>query len=111
MVRIDIDFNLIGERIKNARIKKGWTKAKMAKEINESNSYINKIENEGEINLKKLAKISQILEVEIAELIVGTIPNNYNYLENDLHQILLKCTRTQRKFIYNVAKIVSESQL
>lgn len=109
MKNIDIDFKLIGERIKKERIKNGYGQNKLAKELNVSDTYINKIENGCEISLKNLAKISQVLEIEIEELIVGTVFNNSNYLEKDLHQILLKCTPLERNFIYNVARIVAES--
>ena len=110
MIRIDIDFKLIGERIKNERIKKGWSQERLSAEIHVTSSYINKIEKGGDITLKKLAKISKVLEIQIEQLILGTSPMFSNYLDKDLYQLLIKCTPAKQKFIYNIAKIVSEAQ-
>lgn len=101
----------MGERIKNARIKKGLSQENLSAKIHVTTSYINRIEKGGDITLKKLAKISKVLEIEIEQLIMGTIPGYSNYLDKDLHQLLIKCTPAKQKFIYNIAKIVAEAQL
>ena len=60
------------------------------------------------IDINAISKEKLILENTV--FCKAILEHCYN-LEDDLHQILLKCTNSQRKFIYNVAKIVAESEL
>lgn len=63
-----------------------------------------------ECNIIDINKISKELLMQNNTMFCKTILEHCYYLEDDLHSILLKCTPSQRKFIYNVAKIVAESQ-
>lgn len=58
------------------------------------------------IDINEISKEKLILENTV---FCKTILEHCYYLEDELHQILLKCTHSQRKFIYNVAKIVVET--
>ena len=60
---MEIDYTLIGQRIKEARKKKGWSQEKISEEIDVAVGYISRVERGNPINLKRLAQISNALDV------------------------------------------------
>lgn len=103
-----IDYNLIGERIKEARKNKGYTQERLAEEIDVAVTYVSRLEKGYPINLKRLAQISQLLDVSIEYLLTGIIPEANNYLNKDFEEILERCTPEKLKLIYNIAKTIVE---
>ena len=61
----------IGEKIRNARISKGYTQEELGKLIGVQKSAVAKYENGRVVNIKRsvLAKISQVLEIPPVELV------------------------------------------
>ena len=105
---VEIDFKLIGERIKEARKKKGWSQEKMSEEIEVSVVYLSRIERGySRISLRRLVHISKVLDITIETLISGVETTSENYLDKELYNVLIKCTPEKQKLIYNLAKIVS----
>lgn len=106
----DIDYSLIGERIREARKKKGWSQEKLSEEIDIATAFLSRVERgHSQINLKRLAQIANALEVPMETLITGVDTSSDKYLDKELYKILIKCTPDKQKLIYNIAKIVSES--
>ena len=101
-----IDYNLIGERIKEARKNKGYTQEKLAEEIDVAVAYVSRLEKGFPINLKRIAQISQVLDVSIEYLLSGTVPKSDNYLNKDFEEILERCSPEKLKLIYNIAKTI-----
>lgn len=105
---MEIDFCLIGERIKQARKVKGWTQEDLAEKIDVAVAYMSRIESgRTQINLTRLAQLSTELDVSIEELITGVNKSAKNYLDKDLYNILIQCTPEKQRLIYGIAKIVS----
>ena len=103
---MNIDYNLIGERIKEARKNKGYTQEKLAEEIDVAVAYVSRLEKGFPINLKRIAQISQVLDVSIEYLLSGTVPKSDNYLNKDFEEILETCSPEKLKLIYNIAKTI-----
>ena len=101
-----IDYNLIGERIKEARKNKGYTQEKLAEELDVAVTYLSRLEKGYPINLKRLAQISQVLDVSMEYLLSGTVPKSDNYLNKDFEEILETCSPEKLKLIYNIAKTI-----
>ena len=101
-----IDYNLIGERIKEARKNKGYTQEKLAEELDVAVTYLSRLEKGFPINLKRLAQISQLLDVSMEYLLTGIIPEADNYLNKDFEEILKRCSPEKLKLIYNIAKTI-----
>lgn len=109
-VEANIDLKLIGQRIKEARAKKGWSQEKLAEKMDVATAYLSKVERGGStINLKRLAQISIALDVPIEELITGVIKEDDRYLEKDFYEILQKCSKDKQRLIYNIARIVASA--
>ena len=107
---MDIDYKIIGQRIKEARRRKGWSQEKLAEEIDVTTVYISRIERGcSQVNLKRLASISKALNTTIEYLLEGTVTQTPNYLDKELYETLLTCTPAKQRLIYNIAQIVSNS--
>ncbi len=106
---MDIDYKLIGERIKNARIKKGITQEVLAEEIDVAIAYISRIERGAQPNLRRLAQISFALDVSMEHIVSGAVIDGERYLDKDLYDVLIRCTPKKQKLIYNIAKAVADT--
>lgn len=105
---MDIDFKIIGKRIRSAREKKSLSQERLSEKLDVTVAFLSRVERgKSEVNLKRLSQIANVLDVPLEELITGTSPQNSNYLDKDLYEILIKCTPEKQKLIYNIAKIVS----
>lgn len=108
---MDIDYKVIGERIKEARRQKGWSQERLSEEIDVTTVYISRVERGfSQINLKRLAQISKALDASMEYLIEGTVTDAPNYLDKELYETLLTCTPAKQRLIYNIAKIVSSAK-
>lgn len=107
IIEANIDYKLIGERIKEARRKAGLSQEKIAEMIDVTTVYVSKIERGGQINLKRLSQMSIALNVPIEKILNGTTMENENYLNKEFQELLDKCSKDKQRLIYNIAKIVS----
>ena len=107
IIEANIDYKLIGERIKEARKNAGLSQEKLAEMIDVTTVYISRVERGGQINLKRLSQISIALSVPIERLLNGTTMESKNYLNKEFQELLSQCTKDKQRLIYNIAKIVS----
>lgn len=107
---MEIDYKIIGQRIREARRKKGWSQERLSEEIDVAVPYISRIERGDQVNLKRLAQISKVLDTRLEYLIGGTATEAPNYLDKELYETLLTCTPAKQRLIYNIAKMVSSAK-
>ena len=98
-VKVRIDYQLMGERIKNKRNEKGISQEKLAETMDVSVAYLSRVE--------RGAQISNILQVPIEEFITGVTKEEDIYLDKEFKELFSKCSKDKLKLIYNIAKIVS----
>ena len=103
---MELDYNLIGQRIKEARKEKGWSQEKLSEAIDVSVAYVSRMERGHQMNLKRIAQISKVLDIRMEYLMTGVCKSAENYLNKELYEILTKCTPEKQKLIYNIAKAV-----
>ena len=107
---MDINYSIIGMRLKQARLDKKITQEKLAETLDVSVAYISRIERGStEINLKRLSELCSLLDVTEGEILNGTSSNSSNYLTNDFNNLLKSCPPEKIDMIYKVAKIIAES--
>ncbi len=108
IIDANIDLKLIGQRIKKARAKKGWSQEKLAETIDIATAYLSRVERGGTtINLKRLGQISIALNVPMEELITGVVKEDYRYLNKEFDELLKQCSKDKQRLIYNIARIVA----
>lgn len=108
IIEVNIDYKVIGERIKLARKRKGMTQEQGSELLNIAPAYLSRIERgSSKVSLRRLMQISKAFDIPIAELITGSSPENEQYLDKELYEVLKKCTPEKQRLIYNIAKTIS----
>ena len=106
---MNIDYKLIGERIKRARKANGITQEILAEKLNVSIGYVSQVERGiTKISLDLLGAISSILECDIAGFITESAVNSSEYLETEIVSELRKLDRIKKKFILKIIKLTND---
>jgi len=104
-----LDYKLMGERLKKARIQKGFTQEKLAEIMKVSVAYISRIETgKTHVNLKRLNELCGLLEISESYILDGASDHSTTYLNNELSSILKDCSSKDKELIYQIAAIISE---
>lgn len=104
-----LDYNVIGSRIKEARLKKNMTQEDLSEIIDVSVAFLSRIERgNSHINLKRLNQICEILDVSEGYILNGAASNQKNYLNKEFSEILKQCSPEKQKIIYSIAKAIAE---
>lgn len=102
-----LDYVIIGNRLKTARINKNLTQEKLAEKLDVSIACLSRIEcGKYEISLKRLDEICGILDVKLSYILDGVSQNSSNYLNNDFSSLLKSCPPEKIKLIYKIAKVI-----
>lgn len=108
---MSLDYNVIGARIKQARLAKNLTQEELSEQIDISVAFLSRVERgNSRINLKRLNQICKILDVSEGYVLNGASSDSENYLEKEFAELLKKCTPEKQKLIYNVAKAIVETE-
>ena len=106
-----LDYNIIGERLKKARIDKNMTQEKLAEQIDVSVAFLSRVERgTSHINLKRLTQICEILGVSEGSILNGVSSNSDNYLASEFNNILNSVSSDKQKLICKIAKVISEEE-
>lgn len=104
-----LDYTIIGQRIKQARLAKNLTQEDLAEQIDISVAFLSRVERgNSHINLKRLNQLCRLLDVSEGYILNGASSNSNNYLEQEFAQLLKSCSPEKQKLIYNVAKTIAE---
>ena len=106
---MNIDYKLIGERIKQCRKSKGMTQDVLAEKLNVSIGYVSQVERGiTKISLDLLGAISSILDCDVASLISESAVNSNEYMETEIVNEIKKLDNKKRKYILEVIKLTNE---
>lgn len=110
-MNVDLDYKLMGKRLKSARIKKGYTQEKLSEIIDMSTPYLSKIENgKVKINLRRLHQICLELGVSEGYILNGVYNDSEEYLNPELNSLLQDCSSENKNLLYKFAEMLSEEQ-
>lgn len=102
-----IDYNLIGIRLKNARIKKGYTQEKLSEIIGVTDAYVSRIERgSAHISLPRLDEFCTLLDITMSYVLSGVSENSEDYLNPQISNLLKDRSPEEKKAIYKVTDIV-----
>lgn len=102
-----LDYSIIGERLKKARIAKKLTQEQLAEKIDVSVAFLSRVERGNvKINLSRITQICDILDVSISNILTGTASNSKDYLTEDFSNLLKDCPPEKVKLIYDIAKVI-----
>lgn len=104
-----LDYKIIGNRIKIARIKKHLTQENLAEQLDVSIAFLSRVERGTiEVSLKRLSQLCELLEVTEGEILNGTSTASKQYLNDDIFYLLKDCPAEKNKLIYDIAKLIKE---
>lgn len=107
---MNIDYKLVGERIKRVRKSRGMTQEIMAEKLNVSIGYVSQVERGiTKISLDLLGAISSILNYNIAGFISECAVNSKEYMESELINEIRRLDQKKKKFILEVIKLTDEA--
>lgn len=107
---MSLDYSIIGERLKEARIKKGYTQEQLSEKIDVSVAFLSRVERgDTKINLTRLNELCELLGVSQGYILDGSSSTSTNYLNNDFHNLLKNCPPEKTKLIYDISKIIANS--
>lgn len=102
-----LDYKLIGSRIHDARINKGFTQEVLAEKLDVSIAFLSRVERgTTEINLKRLSQICALLDVTEGDLLNGSSSTSKSYLSSDFSSLLKNCPPEKLKLIYDISKVI-----
>ena len=105
-----LDYNVIGSRIREARLAKNYTQEDLAEKIDISVAFLSRVERgSSHINLKRLTQICGLLDVSEGYVLSGASNNSQYYLDKEFADLLKKCSPEKQKMIYNIAKTIVET--
>lgn len=106
-----LDYNVIGSRIRQARLAKNMTQEDLSEQIDISVAFLSRVERgNSHLNLKRLNQICGILDVSEGYLLNGAASDSDYYLDKEFSDLLKKCSPEKQKLIYEVAKTIVESK-
>ncbi len=106
-----LDYTIIGQRIKQARLAKNLTQEDLAEKIDISVAFLSRVERgNSHINLKRLNQLCRLLDVSEGYILNGASSNSNNYLEQEFAELLKSCSPEKQKLIYNVAKTIANNE-
>ena len=109
VIKMALDYNIIGQRIKQARLAKNLTQEDLAEQIDISVAFLSRVERgNSHINLKRLNQICRLLNVSEGYILNGVASTSENYLTREFSDLLKSCTPEKQRLIYDVAKVIAE---
>lgn len=105
-----IDYNVIGSRIKKARLSKSLTQENLAEKVDVSVAFLSRVERgSSHINLKRLNQLCDLLDVSEGYILNGSSSGSDDYLNKEFNELFKSCSPEKQRLIYNVAKIIADS--
>lgn len=102
-----MNYCLLGKRIREERLKLGFTQEKLAEQVDVTDSYIGQIERgERSLSLETLVKISNILGVTIDYLLGDSVKIEDKELYAELLQILNKRSSGEKRMALDIVKLM-----
>ena len=109
---MSIDYAVLGQRIKQARLAKKMTQETLSEKLDVSVAFLSRVERgTSHINLLRLTQISNILGVSEGELLSGTANISNNYMNREFAQLIKRCPKEKQKLVYNVIKTIIDTDI
>ncbi len=102
---MNIDYKVIGNRIKDIRTAKSWTQAKLAEKSGVEPSYVSHIERGvTKLSLPTLISIANALEVSLDEIVYTNLAKSTHISNGMIDNLLSDCTPEEISAIVEVVK-------
>ncbi len=107
---MNIDYKLIGLRIKENRRITGLTQEQLAKRLDVTVGYVSQLERGiSKVSLDTLGRITAVLDCDITVFLVNSAVNQESYLCGELIEKFRKLNPTQKKLVIKICDDILES--
>lgn len=104
---MELDYYKVGERIKTARRKKGYTQSDLARITGLSQPHIGHIESgKTKVGLPTILKIANALDTTIDAFVYDSIPAAVDTYDRDFKNELDECTPKQKEDLLEVVRLI-----
>ena len=104
-----LDYSIIGERLKRARLAKNMTQENLAEQLDVSVAFLSRVERgHSHLYLNRLTLVCELLDVSEGYILSGSSENSESYLEEDFKKLLAKCSPEKQKLIYKLSQVIAE---
>ena len=108
---MNVDYKLIGSRIKSARKRLGLTQETMAEYLDVTTGYISQVERgTTKISLDLLGKISVILDCDVSSLIHNSAIERSTYMVDDITELSRQLSARDRGVILLVIQSMLQDE-
>ena len=108
---MQVDYKLIGTRIKEQRRSKGYTQENLAEKLDVSVGYISQVERGfTRISLDLLAAVSPVLECDIAVLVTGSAMNGDAYMRDEIGELYEQLDHRERQLTLGFMELLIKSR-
>lgn len=107
MDRYKLDYNILAQRIKNARQEKGYSQSKLAELCSVSTNTIGKLEiSYTTVSLKTILTIANVLDVDINYLISDRPSDNKQTTDLFIESLLQDFTDKDKQFLIQIISAI-----
>lgn len=108
---MNVDYPLIGNRIKEARKEKAYTQQVVAQKLNVSIGYVSQVERGlTKISLDLLGAIAGILEKDLSYFVGGASVTASNYLFSEIDADFARLSPADKQLTANFIKMLLDRQ-
>ena len=105
----DINYEALGARIREARLKKHITQEKLSEMIDVSVRYMSSIElAKSKIGLQTLIAIANALDTTVDTLLYDSTPLLISKYDSEAKELLSDCTAEEKQFLIELMKHAKE---
>jgi len=107
---MELNYELIGVRIKNARIAKNLTQEALAERSNISPQHVSHIENSGtKLSLPCLVAICNALDVTADKILMDSLPQSEIHLKGEVSKIFSECSSDELFLMLSIAESLKKA--
>lgn len=107
MIKLNIDYKLIGKRIKEARKESGLTQEKMSEILDVSIGYVSQVERgTTKISLDLLGAISSILKKDLSYFVSEAVVLSENYMNAEIAEDFEKLSVRDKQLASEFIKLL-----
>ena len=108
---MNVDYALIGKRIKAERMRQGLTQEVMAERLDVTIGYVSQVERGiTKISLDLLAKIATVLNCDIAGFVTNSSIENDAYLSDEINREIRKLGSRDKKLVMALVRALLEAE-
>lgn len=104
---MNVDYSVIGQRIKEGRKARKMTQELLAERLSVSVGYISQLERGvTKVSLDTLCAIAALLGCDLAELVTGVAVAQDSYLDRELSLHTKRMDGRQKRMLLDMAKLI-----